>query len=600
MKKIEYLIILVLLLFSACTKDVLDKKPLDIISEDLVWKDPALIDAFLTQLYSEVSVFTLETPNNVPNYLLNFQESERWRGPIAINMLADEGKENWILWQSYQPYKCGGLKIGGGLLEWWEIPYKTIRSLNEFIQRVPNSPIDESLRKKRIAEARFLRAYNYFSMVKRYGGVPLITVAQNVNDSHETLYPARDSEQKIYDFVISEVDAITGDLQDKNSSSDFGRPTKYAALALKCRAALYAGSIAQFGSVQLNGLLGIPSNKSASYYQISYDAAKLIINSNNYALYNENPDKIMNFRELFLVKNNSEVIFAKRHADPTTGGNSWSIDFLNCPIPHAWGAGNINAPYLEMAEEFEHVDGTVGKLDRTKIQQGLWTMDQLWGNKDPRFYATIWTMGSPWLSKMIDPHNGLLLPDGTIQNSGSYNGVLALGSQISDNHFGTSFGVMKYLDEKVDNNKGPFQSSSDYQVFRYGEILLNLAEAAFELGKPTEALDAVNQIRTRAGIATLNIIDRAKIHHERKVELAFEGQRYWDLRRWRTAVSELSINNSGMRYILDYTTLKYKLVVIENIDGTVAPPVFYPYNYYFPITLARTGNNTNLVENPGY
>ena len=91
-------------------------------------------------------------------------------------------------------------------------------------------------------------------------------------------------------------------------------------------------------------------------------------------------------------------------------------------------------------------------------------------------------------------------------------------------------------------------------MFRYAEILLNYAEAAFELGKPTEALDAINQIRDRAGIALLTSIDREKIRQERKVELAFEGNRYWDLRRWRTAETDLSIPFSGLRFYLNYNT----------------------------------------------
>jgi hypothetical protein len=113
-------------------------------------------------------------------------------------------------------------------------------------------------------------------------------------------------------------------------------------------------------------------------------------------------------------------------------------------------------------------------------------------------------------------------------------------------------------------------------------------------------LNAVNQIRSRAGIELLGSIDRDKIRHERRVELAFEGHRYWDVRRWRTAVNDLSKNNSGLRFILDYTTGKLKLEVIENIDGTVKPPIFLPKNYYLPITLNRTGKNRNLIENPGY
>ena len=528
------------------------------------------------------------------------EKSEQLGGPFFINQIADEARVGWGFEANASGYKAGGLKIGGGFLEWWEMSYKTIRSLNEFIERVPGSSVDESIKKVRIAEARFLRAFNYFAMVKRYGGVPLITKVQNTDDPKETLYPARDPEQKIYDFVISEIDAIISDLDE--IPADYGRPGKYAALALQCRAALYAGSIAQFGTVQLNGVLGIPSTSSLGYYQKSYDAAKKIISSGKFALYTANADKAKNFRNLFIVKNNSEAIFVKRHDGNNAfeGGNAWSYDFLQCPKPHAWDAGNMDCPYLEMAEEFEHIDGTPGTLDRTAIQQGLWTMDQLWGDKDPRFFATLYTMGTSWKGTIVDPHNGLLLPDGTIKTDGSYNGISALGTQKVGNKFFTSFGVMKMLDENCDNMQWISKSSTDYTVFRYGEVLLNLAEAAFELGKTDDALDAINKIRTRAGIATLRSIDHEKIRHERRVELAFEGHRYWDLRRWRTAVSALSVNFSGLRYILDYSTRKYKLQIIDNVDGTTTAPKFYSYNYYFPITIARTANNPNLVENPGY
>jgi hypothetical protein len=596
MKKILFIFCIGLISFTSCQRDVLDKQPLDIISDPTVWKDPALINSYLTEQYARTAIFTQESAL----YGDDRTKSEHWAGWSWINQIADEGTCGTWGWPvSATVFKAGNLNISGGFLEWWEESYKIIRALYIFIEKIPNSPLEASVKKARIAEARFLIAFNYFNMVKRYGGVPLITKVQNVDDPKETLYPVRDPEQKVYDFVISEVDAIVGDLNEV--PVDYGRPTKYTALALKSRAALYAGSIAQFGTIQLNGLLGIPAASAPSYYQKSYDAAKAIITSGKFALYNAYADKVKNFRNLFLVKRNSEVIFAKQHnSSPfTAGGNSWNYDFLQCPKPHAWDAGNEDGPKLEMAEEFEYVDGTPGKLDRTAIQQGLWTMDQLWGKKDPRFFATIYTMGTPWKGTIVDPHNGILLPDGTIQTSGSYNGVPALGTQKQGTTFQTSFGVMKMLDESADNMQYDI-SSTDYTVFRYGEVLLNLAEAAFELGKPEEALDAVNQIRTRAGIAMLASIDREKIRHERKVELAFEGHRYWDLRRWRTAESVLSVNRSGLRYILDYATGKYKLQVIANIDGVTTAPKFFSYNYYFPITLTRTGNNSKLVENPGY
>ena len=118
-------------------------------------------------------------------------------------------------------------------------------------------------------------------------------------------------------------------------------------------------------------------------------------------------------------------------------------------------------------------------------------------------------------------------------------------------------------------------------------------------GKTDDALNAINQIRERAGIAKLTSITREQIRHERKVELAFEGHRYWDLRRWRIATSVIPVNRSGLRYVLDYNTRKYKVMILKNYDG-VAAPIFDEKNYYMPITATRISNNPSLVENPGY
>lgn len=109
-----------------------------------------------------------------------------------------------------------------------------------------------------------------------------------------------------------------------------------------------------------------------------------------------------------------------------------------------------------------------------------------------------------------------------------------------------------------------------------------------------------NQIRERAGIARLTSIDREKIHHERKVELAFENHRYWDLRRWRTAVTALTRTYSGLRYIYDAASGKYRLDFVDDIDGRPQTPTFPEKNYYLPIGHGRTSANPNLVENPGY
>lgn len=597
MKKILLTFIMISCALFGCKKGVLDKVPLNIMSDSQVWEDQILIDAYLTQAYAQTYVFLNETPGN------NWDNGASWAAPFAVNQVSDEGQTNWHVSAPLgYSFKAGRLTSTGGLLEWWEESYKVIRILNEFIVRIPGSPVAADFKKQRLAEARFIRAFNYFAMVKRYGGVPLITVPQQMTDPYEVLYPKRDSEQAIYDFVLKEMDEIQADLPQQSTGDNYGRPSMYAALTLKSRAALYAASIAKFGTVQLNGLLGIPNAEADKYYNIAYEAADKVIKDKKFMLYDNDSDKSMNFRNIFIKKNNPEVIFVRAHTftDRDLGGNGWSYDFFQGPVPNAWGAGNVDAPYLELAEEFELVDGTSGKLNRTTLQQQLWTMEELWENKEPRFFATIYTLNTLWKGTRLDWHNGLIRPDGQLQNDGSFNDVLAKGNQQVDGQFGTGFGVMKYLDESKSTLGERGTSGTDWIIFRYAEVLLNFAEAADALGYDDEALDAINQIRERAGVARLGQVDQQKIRHERKVELAYEGHRYWDLRRWRTATTDLSRSFSGLRYILDYDTRKYKIQVIENIDGTVSPPRFYPQNYYLPITPGRRGQNNNLAENPVY
>lgn len=160
MKKIKSLLFLGLFMMTSCL-DILDKEPLDIISDNAVWSDPVLIDSYLAECYYQTSVMVNETPGYFTNGG-NFWQSELGMGMCWINEIADEAKVNWAYnTDAVRTYKAGGLTIGGGLLEWWELPYNTIRALNEFIQRVPGSPVAEELKNERVAEARFLRAYNY-------------------------------------------------------------------------------------------------------------------------------------------------------------------------------------------------------------------------------------------------------------------------------------------------------------------------------------------------------------------------------------------------------------------------------------------------------
>lgn len=584
-------IIPVLLLFLCSCENILDKQPLDIISDAVVWSDPVLIDAYLNQCYAEMG-FYHEMP---------YGASPDWFDVDQATTIADEAKWGWVA----NP-QSHWISISGGVFEWWGYP--TIRRLNQFIEKLEASPLLEASRNQKSAEARFLRAFAYFNLVKRYGGVPLIIHTQNINDSEEELYRSRDKEEVIYKFILDEMDAVEKILPESYGANDAGRPTKYAALSLKSRAAMYAGSIASWGTVQIGGLVGISKDKATEFWQSSYDASLGIIMSGKFSLYNKFTDKTKNYRNIFLDENNSEVIFSEIFDGISGKGHSWDM-WQNPYSYNAWAGGQQASVYLEMVESYDNIDGTSGVIDRSKINAGYWwNVEELWGKKDPRFKASIYTHGTPWApAGTLDYHDAIESPDGSAWwDVGSYKGVLARSRSFGRS---TPFGVLKYLDESKGIIPERYYSTTDFIVFRLGEIFLNGAEAAFELGKYDDALWAVNEIRRRAGMPELSTITREAIRHERKIELAFEGSRYFDIRRWRTGVKDLTKAYNGLRFILqgssisegsyNVSTQKFKLYVVENVAG-IPMPYFDEKHYYLPISLGRTSNNPNLVENPGY
>lgn len=636
MKNINYTFgIFFTLLFLSCENDFMDKAPLDRYTDAVVWEDPALIDSYLLTQYAYTPVMVNNSTTMFSSWSGSpmvrdprkgdqnywFGNSAQTFGPGLTIEVSDDAKYTVGAWTNLVGPKANGISEDGGVMEWWENAYYTIRNLNEFIERVPSSPLGNDIKETRIAEARFLRAFCYFAMVQRYGGVPLLTEVPQLNSSEELLYPSRSTEQELWDFIIKETGEISEILP--GVQDEYGRATSWAALSLQSRAALFAGSVAKYGELDANELTGVSSGLAAGYFDKAYSAADKIIKSGSFDLYRDDIDqndissRIQNFKNVFLKKRNREVILAKQHGgnsfDPGGGTATWSWDVAHAPRPSVWGQGNYQAPYLELVEAFEYVDGRSGKLDQQYVESRLWTMEELWADKDPRFYASIWTNGTPWRDAVasnfgkdtINFHTGLIKPDGTFLASfnETYQGMPVAGDQAyfhaSIGTTNTGFGIMKYVDPEADNMVWLMESRTDYAIFRFAETLLNFAEAAYELGKPGEAQDAVNLVRERAGIAALNSIDMEGIRHERRVELAFEGHRYWDLRRWRTAEEKLTRSFSGIQYVLDYSTRKYQVLIHDNIDGDQRP-TFPNRNYYFPITKMRTAQNENLIENPGY
>lgn len=569
MKKLFYIITIVILLASC--NGVLDIQPTNMISEDAVKNDPVLVDAFLNKIYVNT----------------RFQSGSSYSPDQALLHVMSGEANIFAGWQ--QPFKAA-MKIideNGAhyQAEYW--PYENIRSCNEIIDILKEATFEPGLIAQKTAEARWLRAFMYFELVKRYGGVPLITVAQSIDQPVEELYVPRNTEKELYDFVISEMDELANLLPDSYPSDQFGRPSKWAALALKSRAALYAGSIAKYGKVQLNGILGIPANDAQSYYQKSLDAAKAIIDGGMHPLFKANPDPVKNYNALFLTDANPEIIFAEVYDLSLLKTHSWG--FLCMPDGFQTGWGSNNWMYLESFEKYEYNDGTPGAIDRSTMDgKTLYSLDELVHNRDPRFLATAFYPEIPWQGSHVYVHSKTIgtAPAGWPKVAPKRNRIKA------------GILIRKRCNEAI---KLPIsgENEEDWTVFRTGEMYLNAAEAAFEMGNVDDAKMYINVIRNRAGMPDKTTLTIDDVRNERFVELYIEEHRYWDIRRWR--IAEEVLNNKGFHGIIwEYHADENKYgIKIKDADFN-QKRVFAERNYYFPIGLGRLADNPSLVENPGY
>ena len=571
MKKTFIILPLFVLLFGC--NDLLDIAPTNIISEDAVKNDPVLVDAFLNKIYVNTRFRSGST--DVPDQaLLHVMSGESnvyagWQAPYAAAMkIIDENGAH-------------------GQAEYW--PYDNIRSCHEIMDILKEATFDPELVEQKIAEVRWLRAFMYFELVKRYGGVPLLKETQSIDQPIEELYVERNSEKEIYDFIASEMDELVSLLPESYSNDEYGRPTKWAAYALKSRAMLYAGSIAKYGTVQLNGLLGIPVGEAKSYYQKSYDASMAIINGGMHPLYEVNPDPVANYGDIFINDGNTEIIFAEVYDLSLLKTHSWNFVCMPDGFQTSWGSNNWM--YLESWERFEYNDGSSAILDRSLLDgKHKFSLDLIIRNKDPRFLASAFYPEIPWQDSKVYLHNKTI---GTIPEGSDWPSVAPKRNRLK-----AGMMIRKRVNEAI---KLPIANTdeTDWIVFRTAEMYLNAAEAKFEMGEVEPARTLVNVIRKRAGMPDKESLSLKELRNERFVELYIEEHLYWDLRRWRVAVDEL--NGMGFHgvtwdYYIDEN--KYTMKIKDGDYGNIR--TFAERNYYFPIGLDRIADNPNLIENPGY
>lgn len=583
MKRLFQLSIWAILLgLSACQEDVFDKQPLDRISDADVWNEPSLIRSYVTSLYARF-------PFNSP-----FGDTYRYSDEASI---ADGPRTN---------ITQGTVSRTSEGLAYWD--YVIIRDCNVFLEKVSTLSLTEAEKKTLEAEVRVVRSVAYFEKAKRYGGVPLVTQTLDPFASIQQNMLPRNKEVEVYDFVLKELGEAANSLP--TNAAPQGKINRWVALAYQARVALWAASIAKYGTEELNGLVGVPAARANAYYQQAQSAADAVVKSGKYSLYNKNADKARNYQNIFTEKSHSEVIFHRVFNGVDIGHN---FDKANIPPSFTGpGAGKCN-PVWEMLLSYENTDGSNNQpqIGNANLYR---SMAEVFVKSDPRLHATIMFQGQPWQGDSVQVYEGIDLsvtpnPDPTkllADRLGSYRGKPQTGkdgryASSNDNVTKTGFYIKKYMNEA---NVQPIQgrSTTNWIEIRLAEMYLIQAEAAFELGSTAEAVTAINFTRTRAGILPLSAtnISRERIRNERKVELAFEGHRYWDLRRWRTAVTALTNSGKrfqGVRVIFHWASQR---VYFVQTDGEDFVRAFRREHYYNPITNARINNMPSLVENPNY
>ncbi|GBU07719.1 membrane protein [Bacteroidales bacterium] len=601
-----------LMLFLSC--DFLDKDPFDLITPDKVWEDPKLINGVLVNLYDKMQVEDF-----------NYWHSDSWR-LMNLSSMSDEAQGSFQKDPLFDNPNATYTYEDDLFGEKFSDRYKAIRNCNDFLAQLEISSLQYKEKEDLAAEVRFIRAWHYFTLVKRYGGVPLLDKSQEYvsGDSIGKLQIARNTELDIYNFIISECQEIASKMPMSRDDAGKYRASRGAALALCSRAALYGASIAKYGTLALDGVVGIPLKEASRLFQISYEASEAIRDLNIYDLYNKKTDdKSQNYCEMFLKGNgeNGENIFQKQYNVAGNKGHDW--DKRNAPFSYrggGWGCGI--APTLDLVESYEYVDGTSGKLkikDSNGILREFDDPMELFEGKDPRLFASVFLPGAPCKGSKIEWRRGIVNLSGTkiiatkqpdaaevyIDEDGkSYNVSGKDGGADTGDPSKTGFYQKKFFDETLsDMNMG--KSETPWPIFRLAEIYLNLAEAAVELGnKDAEALEMVNEIRSRAGIALLSSIDLEKVRQERKIELAFEGHRFWDMKRWR--IAHLDASNGGLNNFRGsalypwYHTASGKYTFEIGNKPPKQVRLFLEKNYYVKIKAEDTSSNPKLVQNPGY
>jgi hypothetical protein len=607
--------------FFACKKgDWLERQSQTVLTNEQVMNDPKLIVGLLANYYDRLP--SDASLNNRWQQHTSYDDAV-WSGggnsgDEERNAIVTYSTNRWGLWD-----------------------YGFIRDINLSLENMEQfgTNLTAGQKEQFRAEFRFLRAYTYFEMVKRHGGIPIVTTQLLIGDDKDVvkLQKARNKESEVYDFIATECDSIKNVIGNSGSNT---RANKYAVLALKCRAMLYAGSIAKYNAlltpniVLAGGEVGIPAARANDYYQKSLDAAREII-AGPYSLYKGNPSAGENFYEAITKKQgNPEVILAQDFLQTKGRTHGFSYDNIARGVREDNLGSSAISPSLNLVESYEYLDGTPGLL-RTRNAAGNDFIyydkpEDIFANKDGRLYGTVIYPGTSFKGSPVSLQAGIMVwnaatnsyttvednfgvlwggtkyPTGDNRLITGLSGPQRTGLDVSN----TGFNLRKYIDPAPGSSNRGRQSDMWWIRFRLGEVLLNASEAAMELGLTTDALRYVNTVRERAGFPanSLTSLSIGKLIQERRNELAFEDHRLWDLIRTRTATTvwngQTNNPNAMLRALYGYQVVRpgdaarhNKYVYVDMVAPRIRNPRFFQIQNYYSLIPQNVRDANPLIRN---
>lgn len=610
-------------IFTSCNDSFLNTKPLGEVEGATTWRDAALSEAFITGIYEGLAIGGFGT---------------------SSEMLASATDESLFTHSGRNFNKVNESTVTSDDLGWFDRQdlyrydrmYGRIRACNIALKNLETPGFDDAALVSRLkGEALFLRAYYYHQLVRLFGGVPLIDKPYEIGLADYTI--ARNTFEECVNFIVKDLDAAAALLQGKIMAR--GRATKDAALALKSRILLYAASdlhdmptakskSAVISSYAKPELLGYVSGDRTARWTAAKAAAKVVLNlPYGYKLNLNAPvsaaEGSANYISIAMGGGSTapgidksasdELIFARyfivakeevaQRAGRGMGPNGY----------HNWAG---STPIQNLVDDYEMMDGTKFDWNDPVKVQGIYT------KRDPRFSATILYDGADWKPRTsdvagIDPYNQIqtgVYEVGTFGAAKAYNGVDTRQSSIENwNGSWTGYYVKKFIDPNpaiVDKDHKQF---IPWPFLRYTEAVFNYAEACIELGEEAEARAWLNKIRFRAGMPAITetgIAFENRYRNERRIEMAYEEQRFYDARRWMIAPVTLG---SKARIIKVAGKLKAgKTVTIykrsdKDYNYTYTPETTGLENrswndkmYFLPISRAELGRNNKLIQNPGF